>query len=418
MAFKLLPEETTTGPNGDFKESLHRVPAQALKSVAAAIPGMFGDVASLADKYIAAPASKAITGKEAAPYEETPLGKILPTTKQHIQNLEQGIPYLKPKNKVEKFIGDVAEDAASLFIPSGSISKIGLRGSSALKSLYTSLGANATEQFVSEFTGDEKKGAQAKMGAMMLLSALNKPAAQKEINALYQKKDQLLPSNASTGSSKIYSDTNRLKTDILQGRSYQDLAPSEKFVVDETDKILRNTHGGQIEIKTLEALKRSLNENLQKFVYEAADKGSKVRARAKAAQINGFIKNTMKDYGTTNPEWWKLQKNADQAYGAIQQSNLISRFIQNHVKGNAALSPLLHFLGVSGGAATGAILPYQAAKIGYRIMKSPELAKHYSRIIGSASAENAVIMNREIKILEDKIKKEESEKENRFRLLD
>lgn len=415
MAYKLLPE--TPKPPSISKESIHRLPAQAIKGAAAAVPGIFGDIASLANEYVAGPITKAITGQETVPYEETPLGKILPTTAQHTRNLESGIPYLKPKNKLEKFVSDVTQDASSLLLPGGALTKAGLRGTRPLKGLLTSLGANAGGEFVGQFTGDEKKGAYTKMGLMFLLSSLNKPGAKQAVDDLYARKDALLPPDAMANTGKTVANTNRLKREILQGRGYEDLAASEKFVVDEADKVLRNMQGGQINVKTLESMKRSLNENLEKFVYEAAAKGSKKTARVKAALINGYIKDAMKDYGKANPEWWKLQQSADQAFGAMQQSNFVSNFIQKHVKQGGLAEGLLHLFGGAAETLGTGVIPYQATKILYRIAKSPELAKHYTRVLSSAAAENAPLMNRELRELDQKLKKEETRRP-KYRLLD
>ena len=53
---------------------------------------------------------------------------------------------------------------------------------------------------------------------------------------------------------------------------------------------------------------------------------------------------------------------------------------------------------------------YQGAKLIYRIARSPTLARMYSRIVGSAVAENAPLMNKEIKKLDHEIQKEEKSK--------
>jgi hypothetical protein len=415
MAFKLVDQKPKEEPSK--LEALHRVPAQALKGAVAVVPGIFGDVASAINNWVAGPIFKAITGEEPIEYEKTLLGKLLLTTAQHTKSIEEAIPYFKPKNKVEQSINDIFQDAASLFLPGGVLTKAGLRGTSLLKSFATSIGSNSAGEFVSAWTGDPQKGAYTKMGTMFLLSAINKPTATKEISKLYDKADELLPHDATVKATVLKSELKGLKKQVLNGRQPRDLAPSEKFVIDQANTVLRQIKkDGTANVSTLKDSLRSLNENLQKAVYEAPDKSVRVRAKILASEINTSINSTLKDYGERNPEWWKIQKSANDAFGTMQQSNFISNFIQDNVVGNPITHGLLQALGVVGVSAT-AVLPYQAVKLVYRIAKSPTLAKHYSRIVSSAASENIQVMNREIKKLDDELKIDDKKKSNKFRLL-
>jgi hypothetical protein len=412
MAYKILPEQPK--PSSLNVESVHRLPAQALKGAATSTVGLPGDVLSLPYSGI----NKLVSslGGENVPYEQSFLGKALPTSQTLSQGVERDVPYLKPKNKIEQFVGDVVGDATSLFIPGKAITKAGLRGTSAIKSFATSLGANSAGDFVSDLTGDPQKGAYTKMGTMFLLSAMNKPKVQKEIGELYKKADGLLPKDAVVSAQNLEKDLTGLQKKVLQGRGVQDLAPSEKFVIDEADKILRQIDLGEVNVNTLKAGLRSLNENLLKAVYEAPDKSTRTRARSLATQINRSVNGTLAEYGKSNPEWYKAHKGASDAFGALAQSNFLSNYIKNNLKDVPVSPHLLHALGIAGTAATG-VVPYQSAKILYRISKSPELAKHYARVVSSASLENASLMRKEMKKLDDELKKEES-KGSRYKLLD
>lgn len=412
MAYK-LEKEAPSQPSLST-ESLHRLPVQAVKGAAATLPGIFGDILSL--PYAGVNAAVSALGGSNVPYEESALGKIIPTTQSHIKTLEEGIPYLKPKNKIESFISDVASDATSLAMPAGTLAKAGLRGTNLTRSFLTSLGANTAGATVADLTGDPQKGAYTKMGAMFLFSALNKPGAQKEVGKLYQEADKLLPEHAIVNSSRLESEMNGLKNKILHGRGVQDLAPSEKFVIDQADTILRQVHQGQSNVGTLKSALRSLNENLQKAIFEAPDKASKVRAKKLAKQINRNVNETLADYGKTNPEWWKAQKAANEGFATLQQSNFITNFIEKNVKHGTIAHGLMHALGIGVGAA--GYLPYEATKLAYRISKSPTLAKHYARVVSSAAAENASVMNKELSKLDEELKKEESIKKTKYKLID
>lgn len=417
MAYKLLPKAPAPKKESMLSEA-HRLPAQAASGAFSGLVGLPGTILSAGNEYIAKPITEAITGKKGVSYEDTPLGKILPTSQTIKESTQHVIPYLKPKNKLEEFANNVAEDAATMFVPGTGFAKVGLRGTSALKSLAVSLGANAGGDFVGALTGDDKKAAYTKMGIMFLLSGFTKPTANKEISNLYKQADQLLPQNATVNASHLRGDMNALKNKVMGQRvgGKKVLAPTEQFVFDEADKVLKQVQGNRASVQALKNSLRSLNENLQKAVYEAPDKGARTRAKNLAKDINRSINATLEDYGKTNPEWWKMHKSASGAFGAMAQSQFISRLIQDNVKGNIVTHGLLHALGVGTGA-VGGIVPYQALKILYRMKQSPVLQKHYLRIVGSAAAENFPLMNKELHKLDKELQKENAKKKNKYKLV-
>jgi hypothetical protein len=255
------------------------------------------------------------------------------------------------------------------------------------------------------------------MGIMFFSSLLNKPGVQREISNLYNRADQLLPQNATVNANRLQNQLNQFRDRILVGRQPRDLAPSETFALDQADTILRQIQNGQANVGTLRSSLRSLNENLQRAVYEAPDQGARVRARSLATNINRHVNETLEDYGRTNPEWWNTFRGAQEAHGTMMQSNFVSRFIENNIVGHPMTHGLMHALGVGIEGAFSALLPYQAIKIGYRIWNSPVLRRHYTRLVSSAASENAPVMNREIKKLDTLLQKED-EKKPKYRILD
>lgn len=422
MAFKLLsdsPKESSFN-----KESIHRLPSQAAAGALSALPGFAGNIGEFINETVARPVTGAITGKRTLPYEETYLGKILPTTATHKKRLEEAIPYLKPKNKIEKFVNDISTDTAELFLP-GKVLKAGKYAMSPLRSLGVSVAANTLGELTHQYTGDEKKAALAKGGTMLMLSLFNKPKAESIASDLYKKAQSILPANAATNATRLETNLNNLKSNILKGRKPRDAAGSEKFVLDEADKVLRQIQNGQVNVNTLVAAKRSLNENLQKFVFESSDKSARAGARKLAKRINGEISGAMEQYGQTNPEWWSQQKSADQAFGAINQSNYISRLLERFTKGRP--EGLAHLFGatgqlatslVSGPAAIGGFSIYQGYKLMHRIIKSPELRKHYAKVLFSSLTENPKIINKEVEDLQNSLEKDRGKKGHKYKILD
>ncbi len=423
MAYKIL--EDSPEPSSISPSLLHRVPTQAATGVATEIAGLPGNLLSPVHEYVAAPLSKLISGQEQPSYESSPIGRLLPTSSKLKSDVQKNVPYLKPKNKLEQFSSDVVSDATSLFLP-GKVFKAGVYAMTPLRSLGSSIAAGTLGQATEAFTGDQSKGNLARSGALLGLSLFNKPKAQQIAGAQYDKARSLLPASASTDATRLESGLNKIKKDVLQGRGTADLAPSEKFVIDEADKILRQIdEAGDVNMSALVAAKRSLNEMLNKLVFESPDKAAKAGARKLAKRINGEIRGTFKEYGTKNPEWLKAQSEADGAFGAISQSNYISRVLEKVLKGRVAglhglfgaSVPVAASLASGPGAVAG-VAGYQAAKLLHRVMNSPLLRRHYAKVIKSASTENTKLLNKEVDSFEEAIKKSEKTEEPKYRILD
>lgn len=417
MPFQLLPEEKKLEPG--VIEQTGRLGAQAAKGVGSTLAGAVGDVGNLLNM-IAKPVYEAVSGQPGVEYEETYLGKAFPTTATHKSRLEKGIPYLKPQNKLEKFVDEVASDATAVFLPGKKIP--GIRKAPTLarragNALTTSLGANVVGKGVEMWTGDEQKGAYAKMGSLFLLSMLNRPGASEAASSLYQTADQQLSRAATTNATGLQQRLTSLQTRVLAGRGYADLAPSERFVVDQADRVLRQIQNGTINVNTAVAAKRSLNEELTSVLQTAPTRQVGQRARVLATEINHSLRDTLEGYSSQNPQWWTNFSQADQAFGTIAQSNFMTRAINQHIKYNPVTHGLLHLLGVGTGVATKAIVPYQAAKIAYRAAMSPTIRNHYMKVLTSAAAEDAVTMNKEIEKMDKVLQKEEKSRKKKYQLL-
>jgi hypothetical protein len=411
MPFELLPEEAPQAPEESFLSQAGRGVARTASRIGEQIAGTPGDIFSLINEYVAKPTTEAITGKSGVPYEETSLGKVLPTTETHRKRLEKGFgEVLKPQNKVEKFIDEVFQDATSLAIPGLKGAKLGTK---AAKSLAIATGANVLGDLVKDWTADEKKAGMAKLGSLFMLSLFDKPKAAQAIGELYkplaEKVEKLRPVNA-TG---LEMSLNNLKNKVSKGT----LAPSEKFVVDEVDAILSKIKDGKITPEEAWATKRSLNEKLSKILFDIPKKSDQARARKLSQNILGDLDNVLKETAKQDPKFYKDLKKADKAFGTIAKSNLVSNYIEKNMRYNPVTHGLMNaFQGSLGSMAASAVVPYEIGKILYRISHSSELAKHYARTLSAAAKEDAVIMNKELKKLDQGLQKQE--KKDRFILMD
>jgi len=382
-------------------ETIKRLPKVSAAGAGSAIAGTVASPFELAN--LGARGVQALAGQKSLPYEETPVSKLFPTTEQHLKTIHQAFPSTKPRNRVEKFAQDITKDTLSLFTP-GKLFKFGKYALTPFRSLGISLGANTVGLGTEKFTGSEEKGELAKSGTMLGLSLFNPTTANAIKSNLYKSADALLPKSATISSSSTMNKFNNLEHTILNNRPRTNLAPSEEFVLKEIDKFKALDQAGQFNVSSLVSQKRSLNEELTKALYTLPDRGTRARARELASSILGISKDAMEQYGLQNPQWWKLQSSADQAASAIYKSNFISRALEKVMKGKP--EGFAHLFGVSlpfagalvsapsAAAATGA---YLGAKYFTRIVKSPELRKHYAKVVGTAVAEN---------VPEKKLKKE------------
>lgn len=420
MPYELLEDAPENFALRTGKEGL-RHGARTLSNLATRTVGLPGDIFSLINEFIAKPATEFATGKEGVPYEETLLGKALPTTESHRKGMEEVTgEFLKPQNKIEKFADDVIEDTALLLNPSSMISKGTKKIAPLFKSFAKSLGANVAGETVKEFRGSETQGDFTKLGSLLFLSFIDQPSAAKQVAKLYEAAQSKLPKNATVNAAPLSKDLQSLENQITKGRPLENLAPPEKFVVDQISKSKNLIKNGQINVEQAIAQKRSLYKELTTLYKEVPKIAEQKNVKNLAKQIGNYLNKTVEEYGKKNPKFYKDYKDADQAFGTLAQSNFLSNWIDNNVVQHPLTTGLLHLLGVPfasiGGAASGAIVPYYGIKLGNRIMKSPVLRKIYGNTLKAAAKEDARSFNKYLKQLDDGLQEEELQ--DRFEFID
>lgn len=395
---------------------LGRQIARPIEKTATRLTGLPGDVFSLINQYVARPTSEAITGKS-SPYEETALSKILPTTQQQRSSLEKGNEeFFQPKNKVEKFVDDVFEDASLLFVPGGKLiksAKVAGPGMKVTKNLAKSLGANLAGETVTQVSGSEKAGLATKAGMLFLTSILDTPKAAEEIGKLYSQARNALPQNASQSATNLNSRLSKLKTDISRGRPIGNLSNEEKWVIDQIEKVENLSGSGQVLIDQLWAQKGSLNKELSEKIFEGVHRTARKGIRNRAKQINGIIRDTLEEYGKGNPEFLKNFKSADEAFGTLAKSNFVSNWINDNVRHTPLTEGLVQILGIPS-SAIGLAGGYVPMKLLYQISKSPTLAKIYGKAMSAAAKEDSIAFNKYFKQLDDGLQKKQSEEKWEF----
>jgi hypothetical protein len=418
MPYQLLDEEEPEYGYKEFGKDVQRNIVRQGSNIATRAIGLPGDILSLVNEYIAKPVAKHVFGQEPAEYEDTFLGKAIPTTETHRKGVEGATgEYLKPKNKIEEFADDIIEDTALLMVPGGKAAKVRKGAAKILVPLSKSVGANIASKVAEDQGGSEEAGQYVKMGSLFVLSMLDQKSAAAQLGDLYKSAESKLPKGAKIPANKLNNNLTSLENQVTKGRPVSNLAPSEKFVIDEIEKIKNLTSSGSIDIEKAWAQKRSLNENLSKHVYETADKGASKRAKNLAKVLNKDLNEVLKDYGHTNPEFYKDFKSADEGFGVLARSNFASRFIEKNIKSSPITHGLLHLFGSPiGGAVSGAVLPYQGFKLGYRISKSKTLRNIYNKALQSAIKEDAGAFNKYLNELDEAI--QEDEAQDRYSFID
>ncbi|MEK6883358.1 MAG: hypothetical protein AABY22_27265 [Nanoarchaeota archaeon] len=144
-----------------------------------------------------------------------------------------------------------------------------------------------------------------------------------------------------------------------------------------------------------------------------SDKATRKQLRGYMKRLSGITNESLKEYGEKNPEFWKLQKSADNAFATKAESEWVSRSLEKVLKGKIypnlekILPVALHFAGKAlpalGSLKTAAATPlYYMSRFAYRYAKSPELRRYYNNLITGAMEDNP----RLIKSSADKLEKE------------
>lgn len=414
MAYELVEEEKESQES--VLSGVARGTARQASNLVTRAVGLPGDLFSLVNEYIANPVVEAFGGPN-VPYEETILGKLIPTTETHRSGVEASIgDYLKPRDEVERFIDDVIEDTALLMVPGGKAAKVqGVRKLTQHplpRNFVKSLGANVAGKTATDISGDESTGDLVKLGSLFFLSLLDTPAAAKKISEMYGVAEKALPEGARTSATRLSKSTESLKNKITKGRPLENLAPTERFVVNEIEKIENLVKDGYISVEQAWAQKRSLNENLQKHLYDNP-KDSK-RAKNLAKPLTHFLNQTLEEYGKTNPKFGESFKSAEEGFRVIAQSNFISNWVEKNISSTPAISKVLHLFSSGAETVGTAILPYHVTKIGYRIAKSPTLRKLYEEAIVSATKQDIPGFIKILSKMNEELGNEENEDKYEF----
>lgn len=396
-----------------------RTTASSAATAGSVALGLPGDILNALNDFVAAPISSALTGKPAADFEKTPIGKVFPTSRAIEEDIHRILPFTKPKNDYEKAANEMIGTATTFMLPGGQ-SKTGrfAKVHPATRAFFKSIGSEVLGKAVKDLTGDEEKGELAKAGSIFSMSLLDYPGVSKFIGTVYNKAKDALRSlgNPTVNSTRFANNLNALKKTLSKGT----LAPSEAAVVNEIDKALKHIDGNKIPVENLWGISRSLSENQQLAAQAAPSAKDRLRARKFFDTLKHHVNLELADFGKANPSFGIPFEEAQVGFGTLAKSKFLTNWIRNHLKYSPLTTGLLHLFGggigsaaVAGGAAAkSALLPlggYQISKLLYRVKKSPLLRKYYLDALKTAAKGSAQSFNRSLEKLDKAMQKKEKE---------
>jgi hypothetical protein len=183
-------------------------------------------------------------------------------------------------------------------------------------------------------------------------------------------------------------------------------------------KTVKQVHP-EIEVQELIDFRKAINEIKSEIGgYEVQiPKTIKKKISANLDLVKKDVIEGLNDYGRAhNPEFLKLNKAANEAYGAYEASDKMAAFIKKNVKDSIRNPGVKTLLGLGGlasigkGLAIGAvpgIATYEVYKVMHQVMQSPTLRKFYGNILQGAASGNASQVIKNSKALEKELEKED-----------
>ncbi len=419
LAREKQSDRSQSEEESSFKKGLRHT-ARTGFDVASTVAGAPGEALNLINEYVAEPIVSSISGKKGLPYEETPLGKVLPTSKKLRENIPE---YLKPKTEKEQLGSELSQDITSLLIPlPGGKSKAALQGASWLKKAGTRLGKAAglgtsgvlAKETAEELGVDPDTAQYAKLGTVLLGSLATEnglKGAEKFKNSLYKQMEKSRPSSATVNASNVLKQAEGLRSSLKKGGK----APSMTRALEKTEELIEHIqeNKGKASVEELESFARKGNE-LRSALYDEfiLDKAGRKSAKRNLDQFTKVVNQGLEEYGKTNPKYEKLRSMANEAHGAIESSRGVSRWFEKNAT-NLAKG------GVPGAIATAiwspsSLIPATAtalagagivkgSELTARIIKSPVLRDYYLNVLDGALRNDLVFVNHNLERLSKKI---------------
>lgn len=406
---KKEPEKFPFEEEGDLEREIERAQARTTSRIAETILGAPGDISNFITSLFGLP--------------KAPIGYLSSDVlKKGSEKLTGG--YTAPQTDFEKAVDEASETFASMALP-------GSWGYGFARNLGIPIAATLTKEGLKSKYG-EKAGTYGGLGVMVFLDLLggriSQGGAKKYAGDLFKKRNATIPEGAKTDAHALRTDMQNLQKELKKGG----IATSDKPALNKINEVLSAIgEDGVIAAEELPKFQTKINEAIKEaggFEIQAP-REVKQKAVRNLNQVKDKIIQAQTKYGEIqNPEFLELHNQANRAFGVYEQSNKLSNFFRKHF-GNKITNPVMKtLLGLGGSAAAGAgaifspaitglagvagssaLGLYQAFKLGYRVVKSPELRRHYQEVLKNAASGNVAKTEKSIKAMEKSLKEQQEE---------
>lgn len=395
------PDFFEEGFGPEFERETERHQARNISRFLESTIGLPGDLFDLA---------VGLTGQEQ---------NILPTSKK-LKELSEKLTggYTAPKEELEKFGDEVFQDIGSMLLP-------GSKQYNIIRNIGIPLVGNLVKEGINYSGAQEKSAAYTKMGTMIVLDLLSQRKAmgggvKKYASNLFNEAEKLVPEGAIADATNLEKTLVDLRKTLKMGGE----RPSTEKSLKKINEILSDVKDGKIGMQELMAYRPSINEIITeiggydfKLPAPVKQRASKNLQDVKKATIR-----TAEAWGKENsPEFLKLNRSANEAWAAIENSNKITKFIEKHAgKYAGPITKTLFGIAPVGGSVGAYLSPatapiaatttagYQTFKIFNRIKNSQTLKKYYNDILTGALKGNAGQVKANLQRLEKSLEREET----------
>jgi hypothetical protein len=408
-----LPQETKDMPEKETEEpragGFERSRVRAMEAVAG-MPGEFvHGVAAPLGHYVGK-GIEAVTGKKVPEEALYGAASVLPTA-EDIKKFHEKYTgeYYKAQTpgeiKSDELVQDASRIGAGLLMSGGAKTGMDL-----LKKVFMITGGGQAGKEGAKALGyGEEEQEYAKLGSQMLMSLFN-PKLGKDLAQKYYAEADRMPKAVKGNARPLISS---LREELNWSKSHADTADKAfiRSMLEPLHKEISQT--GRLSFQDAREFLRSMNRNAEKL-YELPSSSRKL-ARAKIDSIRAKFDPFLKQGNQYMPGWYENVKAGNQIYGAIEGSRGFSKFVKEHhsslIKAGVPTLMLDHLAShalLKGGGLFG-YPAYEASKIGYKMYRSPLLAKAYADAVVAAGANNLPAVANSLRKLDREINKEQED---------
>lgn len=400
------------------KPLVQKLVAPTTEFVSSAL-GSPGDLLSLVNQLIAKPVSEKITGQEGVPFEETFLGKLIPTS----EKVHKGFETLAEEKLRPETIGEELLGTTAGFL--GSMIGLGAKGLTkpgkipfTVKTMPPAI-KNVLNAFApaSAFVATKKADlppwlqASATIGTSLLMHRATGKSLKQINKDLYDKSSEM-SKNVMLPSTGLENRLNNLESVMSKGLK---TAPKSR-ILNLIDEMKAKASGGAVPLDDLIQYRKDIIETSKEFTKELRKGSEKFWKPLRAA-----VDNTIGDYEKLNPEFSKVFREANSLFRGINESKKIENFLSKNkfgssVSGLASAYLMKTLKSMVGITPTTALVGAKSYFFINALRKNPGFRKAYKDILKNAANENVRGTSRALKNFnqiaeKDKIFEEEKKKD-------